>query len=88
MAVHIVRTQFINMIDGSVGYGVRIYDEMGNQAYDNTSERHEIPDDDLDLLGECVDQNIGKEILESITDEETLYIDGTAFTYNEVEHIL
>ena len=88
MAVYIVRTQFTNMIDGNVGYGVRIYDDMGNQAYNNTSERHEIPEDDLDLLAECVDQNVGKEILESITEDETIYIDGTDFSYNQVQDIL
>ena len=40
-------TEFKNISDGVISYGVRVYDDYG-QSYDNTWDK--IPKDDMEIL--------------------------------------
>ena len=85
--INVEPTEFKNVRDGTVSFGVRIYDDHG-QSYINSWES--IPDDDLEVLEMAIQDadDIASSIFDFIQEEEkTVYVSGIAYRWNEIKHL-
>lgn len=83
--VTIVPTRFENVRDGTVSYGVRVYDDDA-MTYDNSWD--EIPGEDLEVLARVLEDpdEITAQILSSIP-ERGCYVGGAWYAWEQIQHL-
>jgi hypothetical protein len=82
--VHIEPTEFKNVRDGAVTFGVRIYDDY-EQEYTNTWDS--IPDDDLAVLALVLKENSG-DMFDFVRENESgVYVGDNWLTWEEIKHL-
>jgi hypothetical protein len=78
--------EFVSTKDGSKDLGVRVFDDY-EKDYCNTWDS--IPEEDLDILRECVKGGVGEDILSfALENEQGIEINGTFYEFEEVKGIL
>lgn len=73
----IIRTKFIDLVDGEDSYGFRIFDNYDSVYHNMWVSANYIPQNNQDLIKYCLDNDIGTEIIEfSIEEHGGIDIDG------------
>ena len=89
--VNIVPTEFVNMRTGTISYGVRIYDQY-QCMYSNHWRKGQIPDDDLELLQFCLDDDVrfnetASAIFDYVEKEQIgIYIAEEWYNWDQIKH--
>ncbi len=90
--VNIVPTKCNNMRTGTISYGLRIYDEY-YCIYSNHWRKGQIPDDDLELLQFCLNDDVSfnevaSDMFEYVAEEQIgLYIGEEWYEWDQVKHL-
>ena len=92
--VQIIRTQFVNMIDGTATFGVRIFDKNGKD-YCNDWTKADLLMTDLEILQKMVDEDIGEYagngdgILDWVKELNLpVFIDGVKYEWITIKSII